>query len=75
MPNYQFRHAGGGVSKRALCAKDLPDLGSARCEAKRLLSAGATGSPRDLARRIEIEQAGVGVVLVVPFHEPVWTDG
>ncbi len=74
MPHYHFRRA-GGAGKRALCARDLPDLGSAREEAKRLLAAEAAGAPRDLARRIEIEQAGAGVVLVVPFHEAVWTDG
>ena len=75
MPHYRFRRAGGGAGERALCARELPDLGSARSEAKRLLAAEAAGAQRDLARRIEIEQAGAGVVLVVPCHEPVWTDG
>lgn len=75
MPHYRFRRAGGGAAKRALCARDLPDLGSARSEAKRLLATEAAGAQRDLARRIEIEQVGAGVVLVVPFHESVWTDG
>lgn len=67
MPHYRFRRA-GGADKRALCARDLPDLGSARSEAKRLLAANTADAPRDLARRIEIEQVGAGVVLVVPFH-------
>jgi hypothetical protein len=74
MPYYRFRRAGGGAGERALCARDLPDLDSARSEAKRLLAADTTDAQRDLARRIEIEQVGAGVVLVVPFHEPVWTD-
>lgn len=75
MPHYRFRRADGDAGERAICAGDLPDLGAARREAKRLLAAETAGAPRDLAGRIEIEQAGAGIVLVVPFHEPVWTDG
>ena len=75
MPHYRFRRAGGGAGERSTCARHLPDLGSARSEAKRLLAAESEDARRDLARRIEIEQVGAGVVLVVPFHEPVWTDG
>lgn len=74
MPQYRFRRAGGGAGERAICARDLPDLCSARREAKRLLASEPAGAKRDLTRRIEIEQVGAGVVLVVPFHEPVWTD-
>jgi hypothetical protein len=73
MPHYRLRRAGEDARHRAIYARDLPDLGSARAEAKRLLATDRA-APRDLARRIEIEQAGAGVVLVVPFHEPVWTD-
>jgi hypothetical protein len=74
MPHYRFRRAGGGMARHRPCASDFPDLDAARREAKRLLAAEAAASPRGLARRIEIEQVGLGVVLVVPFHEPVWTD-
>ncbi|MDB5699099.1 MAG: hypothetical protein JWN69_1903 [Alphaproteobacteria bacterium] len=74
MPTYRFRHTGKGGRARPFRALELPDLGSARREAKRLLAVEAAGASDDLARRIEIEQVGAGLVLVVPFHEPVWTD-